>query len=285
MIQINPHTEIGKVVLKTKNNQKLAAFYKEIIGLKVIAESVDSISLGTGKRILVELVQVKRAQIPKEAKTGLYHTAFLLPSREALGSFLQHLLESEYPLDGAGDHIFSEALYFRDPEGNGIEVYADRPRAEWQRDEAGNLPMATNQVDGDGLLMAGADMDWSGVPKDTKVGHIHLQIGDIEATRNFYQTMLGFTIMTEIPSALFFAAGDYHHHIGANIWAGRDLPKLADDETGLAYFTIKTADIEKLQAYLIQQGITFQEKDDDILVEDPNGIKLRITEHSWQQKS
>ncbi|EUJ23594.1 glyoxalase family protein [Listeria grandensis FSL F6-0971] len=156
MLKINPHTEIGKVVLKTKNNQKLAAFYKEIIGLKVIEESVDSVSLGIGKRILVELVQVKRAQIPKEAKTGLYHTAFLLPSRETLGSFLQHLLESEYPLDGAGDHIFSEALYFRDPEGNGIEVYADRPRAEWQRDEAGNLPMATNQVDGDGLLMAGA---------------------------------------------------------------------------------------------------------------------------------
>ncbi|MBA3926016.1 VOC family protein [Listeria rustica] len=269
--------EIGKVVLKTKSKHTLAAFYSEIIGLKVIADEADKIALGVDNRVLLELIEIKQGKAPKQAKTGLYHTAFLLPSRAELGSFLHHLLESNYPIDGAGDHIYSEALYFRDPDGNGIEVYADRPRNEWQRDELGNLPMATNEVDGDGILMVGAELDWYAAPNDTTIGHIHLQVSHLEDTRQFYQTILGFQVTTEIPSALFFASGDYHHHIGTNIWAGRDLPKMADLETGLAYFSIQVEELDRLEDRLIAYDVAY-EKDSDTLItlEDPNGIIIKI---------
>lgn len=268
---------VGKVVLKTKNHKKLAAFYHEIIGLKILAQESAKTILGVGNSELLELLEVADGVIPKQAKTGLYHTAFLLPTRAELGSFLQHLLESEYPLDGAGDHIFSEALYFRDPEGNGIEVYADRPIDEWERDENGNLPMATNPVDGDGLLMAGAELDWSSAPAGTTVGHIHLQITDLEATREFYHHLLGFAIKTEIPSALFFASGDYHHHIGSNIWAGRNLSPLEANETGLAYYTLITADLARVTQHLQEKAIPFEQQNGAILLTDPNGIAVQIT--------
>lgn len=273
--------EIGKVVLKTKSKHTLAAFYNEIIGLKVMADEANRIALGVDGRVLLELMEVKQGMTAKQAKTGLYHTAFLLPSRAELGSFLHHLLESNYPIDGAGDHIYSEALYFRDPDGNGIEVYADRAREEWQRDELGNLPMATNEVDGDGILMAGAELDWNGAPSDTTIGHIHLQVSHLEETRHFYETVLGFQVTTEIPSALFFAAGDYHHHIGTNIWAGRDFPKLEELETGLAYFTIKIEGIEMLEDRLKQFDIAFEKESDNVIrLEDPNGIAVKIVNNT-----
>ncbi|WP_222717421.1 VOC family protein [Listeria portnoyi] len=269
--------EIGKVVLKTRSKHALVAFYSEIIGLKVIADEADKIALGVDDRVLLELIEIKQGKAPKQVKTGLYHTAFLLPSRAELGSFLHHLLESNYPIDGAGDHIYSEALYFRDPDGNGIEVYADRPRDEWQRDELGNLPMATNEVDGDGILMAGAELDWYAAPNDTIIGHVHLQVSHLEETRQFYQTILGFQVTTEIPSALFFASGDYHHHIGTNIWAGRDLLKMEELETGLAYFSIKVGELDVLEKRLRAYDIPY-EKDSDTLItlEDPNGINIKI---------
>ncbi|MBC1501212.1 VOC family protein [Listeria weihenstephanensis] len=277
MIFVNGHTDIGKVVLKTKDKDRLAAFYKEIIGLEVLANNADTAVLGVGTKELLEIVKVPHATVPKQAKTGLYHTAFLLPSRASLGSFLHHMLESQYPLDGAGDHIYSEAFYFRDPDGNGIEVYADRPESEWQRDADGNLPMATNGVDGDGLLMEGAELDWYKAPEETKIGHIHLQVSDLEATRDFYQGILGFKITTEIPSALFFAAGDYHHHIGTNIWAGRELPKLEATEIGLSFFTIETESIEQLKEDLTKKSIAFQENGEKtIILEDPNGITIEV---------
>ncbi|WP_430534591.1 VOC family protein [Listeria rocourtiae] len=274
--------EIGKVVLKTRNKQTLATFYQEIIGLKVIKNEGEKIALGIGGRVLVELIEVKHGNTPKQAKIGLYHTAFLLPNRAELGSFLHHMLESNYLIDGAGDHIYSEALYFRDPDGNGIEVYADRLRSEWQRDEFGNLPMATNEVDGDGILMAGVELEWSGAPHDTKIGHIHLQIRDLEAARTFYQTVLGLNLTTEIPSALFFAEGDYHHHIGTNIWAGRDLPNLGELETGLAFYTIQMEEaISVIAERFAKNEITFQEATEhSILVEDPNGIVIKVVSNS-----
>lgn len=268
---------VGKVVLKTKNHKRLAAFYHEIIGLKILAQENAKTILGVGDNALLELLEVRDGIFPKQAKTGLYHTAFLLPSRAVLGSFLQHLLESEYPLDGAGDHIFSEALYFRDPEGNGIEVYADRPMDEWERDENGDLPMATNPVDGDNLLMAGAELDWSSAPAGTTIGHIHLQITDLEETREFYHHLLGFTIKTEIPSALFFASGDYHHHIGANVWAGHNLPPLESNETGLAYYTLITTDLNRVTQHLQENAIPFEQRNGAVLLTDPNGIALQIT--------
>lgn len=273
--------EIGKVVLKTKSKHTLAAFYSEILGLKVITDVDDKIVLGVDGKVLLELIEVKRGKAPKQAKIGLYHTAFLLPSRAELGSFLHHLLASNYPIDGAGDHIYSEALYFRDPDGNGIEVYADRLRNEWERDELGNLPMATNEVDGDGILMAGAELEWNGAPRDTSIGHIHLQVGNLEKTRQFYQTILGFKVTTEIPSALFFAAGDYHHHIGTNVWAGRDLPMLEELETGLAYFTIQSEELRTLADRFRKNEIAFQEESENVFtLEDPNGITIKIVSNT-----
>lgn len=214
---------------------------------------------------------------PREQRsyTGLYHVAILVPTRADLGRWVRHWLELGLPL-GQGDHIVSEALYISDPDENGIEVYRDRPRDGW-RWENGRVRMGGGPVDIPGLL-ADAEREgkpWSGLPVGTKIGHVHLQIGDIAEGAAFYHDVLGFDIVAGMQSALFVSAGGYHHHIGMNIWHSEGATPAPADMVGLRFFTVALPNEDALQAVLARieaAGITYTRTGDVIAVRDPWGI-------------
>ncbi|EKZ4838615.1 VOC family protein, partial [Listeria monocytogenes] len=273
MVEISEELRLGEVVLNVGHLKEMAGFYQEVIGLKLLEENERMVRLGVSgsDEVLLVLKKIDNAVVPEVPRIGLFHTAFLLPTRESLADVLLHLAKSGYPIDGAGDHAYSEALYLHDIEGNGIEIYADRPKAEWMRDGDGNLPMVTEQVDVDSLLQIATDEPFTGLPNGTIIGHVHLQVADADKAEQFYKEALGMNLTTAIPTARFFAAGDYHHHIGSNVWAGRNLENRGENETGLGWFTIITPDKEVITANLEQQGYDVKRIENTISVTDSNG--------------
>ncbi|EAC8925922.1 VOC family protein [Listeria monocytogenes] len=278
MAEISEELRLGEVVLNVGHLKEMAGFYQEVIGLKLLEENERMVRLGVSgsDEALLVLKKIDNAVVPEVPRIGLFHTAFLLPTRESLADVLLHLAKSGYPIDGAGDHAYSEALYLHDIEGNGIEIYADRPKAEWMRDGDGNLPMVTEQVDVDSLLQIATDEPFTGMPNGTIIGHVHLQVADADKAEQFYKEVLGMNLTTAIPSARFFAAGDYHHHIGSNVWAGRNLELLQENETGLAWFTIITPDKDAIITNLIEQVYDVKRLENTISVTDSNGIKIHF---------
>ncbi|EAW7062384.1 VOC family protein [Listeria monocytogenes] len=278
MAEISEELRLGEVVLNVGHLKEMAGFYQEVIGLKLLEENERMVQLGVSgsDEALLVLKKIDNAVVPEVPRIGLFHTAFLLPTRESLADVLLHLAKSGYPIDGAGDHAYSEALYLHDIEGNGIEIYADRPKAEWMRDGDGNLPMVTEQVDVDSLLQIATDEPFTGMPNGTIIGHVHLQVADADKAEQFYKEALGMKLTTAIPSARFFAAGDYHHHIGSNVWAGRNLELLQENETGLAWFTIITPDKDAIITTLEEQGYDVKRFESTISVTDSNGIKIHF---------
>ncbi|EAD0292406.1 VOC family protein [Listeria monocytogenes] len=278
MAEISEELRLGEVVLNVGHLKEMAGFYQEVIGLKLLEENERMVRLGVSgsDEALLVLKKIDNAVVPEVPRIGLFHTAFLLPTRESLADVLLHLAKSGYPIDGAGDHAYSEALYLHDIEGNGIEIYADRPKAEWMRDGDGNLPMVTEQVDVDSLLQIATDEPFTGMPNGTIIGHVHLQVTDADKAEQFYKEALGMKLTTAIPSARFFAAGDYHHHIGSNVWAGRNLELLQENETGLAWFTIITPDKDAIITTLEEQGYDVKRFESTISVTDSNGIKIHF---------
>ncbi|EAE8346359.1 VOC family protein [Listeria monocytogenes] len=278
MAEISEELRLGEVVLNVGHLKEMAGFYQEVIGLKLLEENERMVRLGVSgsDEALLVLKKIDNAVVPEIPRIGLFHTAFLLPTRESLADVLLHLAKSGYPIDGAGDHAYSEALYLHDIEGNGIEIYADRPKAEWMRDGDGNLPMVTEQVDVDSLLQIATDEPFTGMPSGTIIGHVHLQVADADKAEQFYTEALGMNLTTAIPSARFFASGDYHHHIGSNVWAGRNLETLQENEIGLAWFTIITPDKDAITASLEEQGYDVKHFESTISVTDSNGIKIHF---------
>ncbi|HDU7592290.1 TPA: VOC family protein [Listeria monocytogenes] len=278
MAEISEELRLGEVVLNVGHLKEMAGFYQEVIGLKLLEENERMVRLGVSgsDEALLVLKKIDNAVVPEVPRIGLFHTAFLLPTRESLADVLLHLAKSGYPIDGAGDHAYSEALYLHDIEGNGIEIYADRPKAEWMRDGDGNLPMVTEQVDVDSLLQIATDEPFTGMPNGTIIGHVHLQVADADKAEQFYKEALGMKLTTAIPSARFFAAGDYHHHIGSNVWTGRNLELLQENETGLAWFTIITPDKDAIITTLEEQGYDVKRFESTISVTDSNGIKIHF---------
>lgn len=225
-------TEIGHVALTVRDLGRVAAFYQDMIGLARISGDGESVRLGAGDRLLVELRSDPAARIRSPREAGLFHTAFLMPSRAALARWLIHAAESGVQLQGASDHLVSEAIYLADPEGNGIEVYADRPRAAWH-DTEGRLKMATEHLDLNALARV-ADGRWTGAPEGAVVGHVHLQVGAVPEAEAFYSGTLGMPIMAHYPGAAFYGSGGYHHHIATNTWNSRGAGPRTYPATGLA---------------------------------------------------
>jgi catechol 2,3-dioxygenase len=208
----------------------------------------------------------------------LYHFALLVPSRAHLGAWLAHMAGMQYRLDGAGDHYVSEALYLSDPEGNGIEVYRDRPRTEWTY-QGGRVRMGTEQVDIQGVLDAGAGETWRGMPAGTVMGHIHLRVADLAATEAFYTTGLGMAAMAMLPGAGFFSAGGYHHHVGANTWHSRGAGPASVGALGLVEATLVLPDgasREALVAHLSEHREGVDTSGIEPRVRDPSGHVLRL---------
>src|SRR5262249_15836204 len=209
--------------------------------------------------------------------TGLYHFAILVPSRADLSRALRRLAETDTVLQGAADHGVSEALYLADPDGNGIEIYRDRPRAEWPFVD-GQLRMGADPLDSDGLLAVseGADSPdspYSGLARATTIGHVHLHVSNLESARRFYVDVLGFTLMQRYgPSALFVSAGGYHHHIGLNTWAGVGAPPPPPGAIGLKYFEVRLPDraaVEAAAGRVRAARIPVESMGDAALVQDP----------------
>ncbi|HEX6644250.1 MAG TPA: VOC family protein [Gemmatimonadales bacterium] len=223
-------TQIGRVILQVADLERSLAYYGTVVGFSVLAREADRAELGpAGGPVLVELRERKGARpVPRRGLLGLYHFAILLPDRRSLGAFLRHLAEAGEQA-GMSDHLVSEAIYLTDPDGLGIEVYADRPRASW-RDVDGQLVMATNPLDTRSLLAAAGDAPWSGLPAGTVIGHVHLFVGNIDQAARFYHDGLGFDkTVWNYPGALFLSAGGYHHHLGTNTWAAGAAPAGDDD--------------------------------------------------------
>ncbi|WP_270994858.1 VOC family protein [Listeria seeligeri] len=278
MEKINEMMRLGEVVLNVGHLEEMAGFYQEVIGLTLLEKNERVVRLGVSgsNEALLVLRKIDNAVVPEVPRIGLFHTAFLLPTRENLADVLVHLIKSGYPIDGAGDHAYSEALYLHDIEGNGIEIYADRAKTDWMRDAEGSLPMVTEEVDVDGLLKIATGEAFTGMAVGTKIGHVHLQVSDVEKAEQFYRRALGLNLTTAIPSARFFAAGDYHHHIGTNMWAGRNLQNRQEQEVGLAWFTIITPDKEVISKQLEQQGYQVNRFEKTISVVDSNGIMIHF---------
>jgi catechol 2,3-dioxygenase len=284
-VSIDPATYVGILSLTVSDLDRSLAFYTDGFGFTLLERDGGQATLGVaGTPVLLLTERAGAKPWPRERRsyTGLYHFAILVPTRADLGRWLRHWLDVGYPLPGQGDHIVSEALYISDPDENGIEIYADRPRSGWMWSN-GRVQMGTGPVDIRGLLAEAAQHDapWSGLAAGTHLGHMHLQVGNIAQAARFYHEILGFDIVAAMPTALFVSAGGYHHHIGMNTWHSLGAGPAPADSVGLRFFTIELSSGDAradVLSRLREAGIDYSEAGDVVAVRDPwqNAILLHL---------
>jgi catechol 2,3-dioxygenase len=277
---IHPATTVGPVALTVANLKRSEQFYTDVLGLRVLGRTGTTLTLSAdGATPLVALTELTGAQPRPPRTTGLYHFAILVPSRLELARSLRRLAEMRYPLTGASDHLVSEALYLDDPDGNGIEIYRDRPRAEWPS-RNGQLQMAVDPLDIDGVLgeLERDSRPWDGIAPGTTLGHMHVHVADLRAAEEFYCGVLGFDVMLRYgPSALFISAGGYHHHIGLNVWAGVGAPPPPAGSAGLRYFVVElpnTSALEQAVGRVREAGLASEQTSEGIILRDPSANQL-----------
>lgn len=273
-------THIGRVTLQVADLARSLAYYERVLGFRVTERTPGNAMLGAqaGDQPLIELRERPGATpMPRRGRLGLYHYAILLPDRAHLGRLLRHLAE-QGERAGMSDHLVSEALYLSDPDGLGIEVYADRPRDAWQRNGQ-QLAMATDPLDVDNLLQAGGAERWSGMPAGTVIGHVHLYVGDLDQAAAFYHDGLGLDkIVWSYPGALFLSAGGYHHHLGTNTWAKGAQPATDADARLLEWEVVvpSTADASAALSSLSNAGVSIDRAPDGGTARDPWGTPVRV---------
>ncbi len=266
-IQLPSGTEIGHVHLQISSLPQALAFYRDLLGFRLVEDNGGIAALSATGQPPYHLVLTERVGArPKPAHTtGLYHVAIRFPDRRALARVLQRLVGHRWPFQGFADHGVSEALYLADPDGNGLELYIDRPAERW-RWQDGQIAMTTDPLDVEALL-AEAEREpspWAGVPLGTDVGHVHLHVSDLAQAEAFYHGLLGLDVTQRTyPGALFLSAGGYHHHVGVNIWAGVGAPPPPQDAVGLLSFAIRVPDAEtwgSLRERVHQAGLEMQDQ-------------------------
>lgn len=274
-------TRIGAVRLQVSDLARSLAYYQDVLGLRVLRRAEGAATLGAhgDDAPLVELRERPGARpAPMRGRLGLYHFAILLPDRRALGRFVAHLAETGERA-GASDHLVSEALYLHDPDGLGIEVYADRPRSTW-RHAGRQLAMDTAPLDLAGLVRAAGGERWTGAPAGTTVGHVHLHVGGLEAASAFYHAALGLdAVVWSYPGALFLSAGGYHHHLGLNTWASPDAHPAGEGDAKLLEWELvvpRAADAEAAARSLEAAGHAVRRDGAGWLAADPWGTVLRL---------
>lgn len=272
---------IGRVRLQVSDLTRSLAWYEQVLGFRVLERSAGRATLAAhgDDTPLIELHERPgAAPVPRQGRLGLYHFAILLPDRLALGRFVAHLAEIGARA-GASDHLVSEALYLHDPDGLGIEVYADRPRSTWRTEER-QLLMDTLPLDLQSLAQAAGGQPWTGMPAGTVIGHVHLHVGDIERASAFFHEALGLDSMVwSYPGALFLAAGGYHHHLGVNTWAGPGAaPPLENDARLLEWEIVvpRPEDAEAAAHSLQAAGGEVRRTDHGWLATDPWGTAFRL---------
>ncbi|WP_449538567.1 VOC family protein [Ferdinandcohnia sp. Marseille-Q9671] len=274
-----PYTFVGQVDLKVSDLQRSLAFYQHIIGFQILEQSEKKALLtADGKTALLALEQPDGIKPKEPRRTGLYHFALLLPTRADLGKVLYHLVQNNVQI-GASDHDVSEALYLDDPDGNGIEIYADRPDDTWKWVD-GQVVMVTEPLDGQGVLAAANGEKWTGLPSDTVMGHIHMHVSDLSKTEEYYTKGLGFDVVTRYGGmALFISTGGYHHHIGLNTWNGVGAPSPSENSAGIKWFTLVLPDEKALQQTvenLKTIGAYIGEEEGEVVTKDPSNNKIRL---------
>ena len=273
-------THLCRVRLQVADLGRSLLFYENVLGMRVLKRTADSASLGTHgeDREIVHLHQLSSARrVPRRGLLGLYHFAILLPDRASLGRFVAHLAETGV-YAGMSDHLVSEAVYLTDPDGLGIEVYADRPRDAWRYDER-QLQMATDRLDVDDLVRSARGERWTGMPPGTVLGHVHLYVDDIDKAEAFYHDALGFDkVVWSYPGALFMSAGGYHHHLGTNTWAKGAPPATDADARLLEWEIIVPAqkNVDEAAKNVTAAGYEAKPENGEWILTDPWGTSLRL---------
>jgi catechol 2,3-dioxygenase len=276
-------SHLGAVRLQVSDLGLSVQWYETVLGLSVRSRSGANAALAVdGERSpLVELRERKGIRpVPRGGLLGLYHFAILLPNRLALGRFIRHLAELGMHA-GMSDHFVSEAVYIHDPDGLGIEVYADRPRSQWKVEDR-QLSMTTLPLNARALVEAAGDEPWTGLPAGTVIGHVHLFVGDIDRAAAFYHDLVGFDkVVWSYPGALFLSAGGYHHHLGTNIWAAQAPAASGSDARLIEWEIVVPAarDVEQVEAS-VGQGAAVDREGESILLRDPWGTAVRVRAES-----
>jgi catechol 2,3-dioxygenase len=281
---IDPGTRMGAVHLGVSDLVRSLDYYERAIGLSVLSRDAGRASLGVVLEDvrnveLLELIELPGAR-PADGYAGLYHFALLVPRRPDLARWLAHAARERVALTGASDHFVSEAIYLSDPDHHGIEIYWDRPRAQW---EGQVNRMGTWPLDVDSLL---GELDdpraepFDGLPAGTTMGHVHLRVADVQATVGFYRDVLGFGLTAQLgPQAAFLSAGGYHHHVGANVWESRGAPAAPNGTAALRLATIVLPSEDaraRVLARVAAAGLPVAELEDLPTVRDPSGTVLGL---------
>jgi catechol 2,3-dioxygenase len=281
--KIAADTTVGAVDLTVASLDRSIDYYTSTLGLQVQSRDGSVVRLGAGGEELLVLHEEPGAQ-PAPRHTGLFHFAILLPDRQALARWLVHAARTRAPLSGMSDHLVSEAIYLRDPDWHGIEVYRDRPRNEWARDAQGNIQIATLPLDADDLIGAlddpNSEPEYAGMPNGTTMGHVHLQVADIAATERFYHDVMGLDVIAHMADATFMSAGGYHHHLGANTWNSRGATPPPPGSAALRHATIilpDAAERDRVAGRIADAGQDPQQVEGGVLVRDPAQNALLLT--------
>lgn len=280
MNKISNKTSIGSAALSISDLERVLYFYQHQMGFRVHNQNGKTARLGTGDRDILYLEE--RPGAPrKEQTTGLYHVAFRVPNRDVLADTLYRLVETSVPFQGFSDHGVSEAIYLEDPDGNGIEIYRDRPKKEWPMKD-GQLEMVTAPLNVESLLDSADPKSVTAeqFPQGTTIGHIHLKVAHISLAVTFYRDILGFELTQRYgSSAAFFGAGGYHHHIGINTWTSAGAPPPPSDAIGLQWFSINIPDrnnYKEIVQRILDAKIPMQKRDPGWQLHDPSNNEIRL---------
>ena len=277
--QYNSRIHLAEVALNVRDLASQTTFYHQLLGLEILNQSEKEVLLGAGGKPLVKLIQTEDTSNPKQSY-GLYHMALLLPSREDLANVFKHLLDLKIPLVGGADHGYSEAIYLEDLEGNGIELYRDKPVVEWDIREDGRIIGVTEELSAQDIYELGKEIEPFAIASGTRMGHVHLSVKNSRESSAFYQESLNLKDKFTIPHASWIASGDYHHHLAVNEWGGKNLAPREQGMPGLDYYVVEVENKEFLVNLFTQaqdrqgqlQWISFSE----FSVTDKDGIVTRV---------
>lgn len=250
---------VGTVGLRTRDAEALAAWYREAVGLQEVAREGATLWLGAGGQRLLALTEQSGLSLPGQREAGLFHTAFLLPSRRDLAQWIGMAIDRRVPVTGSADHRVSEAVYLTDPEGNGVEIYADRPEDSWEW-IGGEVQMGTYALDVEGIMGTLGMLPplWHGAPAGTTVGHVHLKVGDAPRAGRWWRETMGFDAVSTRDDAVFLSTGGYHHHVAVNQWLSAGAGRRSDRETGLDFVELRRAQAGDQASYQDDWGTTIR---------------------------
>ena len=277
--EYNSQIYLAEVALNVKDLESQTAFYRQLLGLEILNQSENQVLLGAGGKPLVRLIKTDDISNLKQSY-GLYHMALLLPTREDLANVFKHLLDLKIPLVGGADHGYSEAIYLEDLEGNGIELYRDKPVTVWDIREDGRIIGVTEELSAQDIYQLGKEIEPFAIASGTRMGHVHLSVKNSREASVFYQESLGLEDKFTIPHASWIASGAYHHHLAVNEWGGKDLARRENSMAGLAYYVVEVENKEFLVS-LFTQAQDWQEQlrwisSSEFSVTDKDGIVTRV---------